>query len=465
LKKKVIIIGAGISGLTAAFKLKQAGLNVVVYEKSENTGGNVRTEKVAKELIEDESFDGLIFDQGPNSGLETTPLIQELCESLGIADRKIYGNTSSNKRYIMRRGKLHELAMSPKFLISGLFSISAKLRLIKEPFIKTKSHPKETLAEFTTRRLGREFLDYAINPFVAGVFAGDPSNLNVKTAFPKLYELEQNYGSLIGGSIKSARERKKRAEKSKQSAKTFSFKDGMHELTDALANELKDEIRTGCEVLYFDKTKNGYDVTYRKGVEVFKESSDGIILSVPAYAAAEMLRGADNNLSGQLAKIYYPPVNVAFMIYKKKNVGFDLDGFGYLIPEKEKRNILGSLWNSVIFDDRAPANYVTFTNFIGGARSPELTEFNDASTLSMVKEELHSVLELKSQPEYYKIVRWQKAIPQYHRDYDEVYEAIEKFHDRHPDFRLCSNYYGGISIADCIKSAYEAARMLSLKFN
>lgn len=443
-RKKVLIIGAGISGLSTAFWLKQNGVGVRIFEKNSFSGGSIRTEKI----------NGYIIEHGPNSALETTPLIDKLINELGISDKKIYANDCAKKRYIIRNGKLHALPMSPvSFLGTKLFTLSAKLRLFKEPFIKSKSHPNETIAEFTERRLGTEFLDYAINPFVAGVFAGNPRDLNVKTAFPRLYELEKNYGSLIGGAIKSRRERKKRAEASKQSAKTFSFLNGMNDLTSAIAERLKNDILNQVEVSDISKIENLFSVDYTHENKNFIESFDVVILSVPAYAAAPMIRKFSSDISILLRDIYYPPVNVIITSFKREQFAFIPDGFGYLVPEKENSKILGSLWNTVIFPDRAPKDEFVLTNFIGGSRNADLTGLNDDELLKITISELNKSIGVKGQPVFSKIIRWEKAIPQYRKNYSDVFDLLDKFHINNPGLFLCNNYYRGISVGDCIKSA------------
>jgi oxygen-dependent protoporphyrinogen oxidase len=454
--KKVIIIGGGISGLTTAFWLKKNGVNIALLEKNPYAGGSIRTEHK----------EGYLIEYGPNSSLETTPLIEQLLGELGISSEKIYASEESKKRYILRDGKLHPLPMSPvSFIKTNLFSISAKLKLFKEPFIRSKSNENETLADFTRRRLGDEFLDYAINPFVAGVFAGDPENLNVKTAFPKLYELEQNYGSLITGAIRSARARKKSKEKSKQSAKTFSFKNGMQTLTDALQNALKDNIILNANVKDINlttsngtKTKNA--VSYSINGEMKTENADTVILAVPAYIASRLVNAYDKSLSQTLNEIYYPPVNVVFTGFRTKDIKFNLDGFGYLIPAKEDKKILGSLWNSTLFPGRAPEGYCAITSFVGGSRSPELTELNDDQLLDLTLQDLNSILGLKDEPDFAVFAKWKRAIPQYQKGYNSVIKQIDTFHEMNKNIRICSNYYKGISVSDCIKSADAAVNEL-----
>lgn len=446
--KKVAVIGGGISGLTTAYWLKNEGIDVRLFEKNSRVGGSIRTQME----------DGFLIEHGPNSTLETTPLIDKLLDELNILGEKIYASKESDKRYILRNGNIYPLPMSPAaFLSTKLFSKSAKLRLLKEPFIRSKGNAYETIAEFTIRRLGEEFLDYAINPFVAGVFAGDPEMINVKTAFPRLYELEQKYGSLIKGALKSARQRKKSKEKSKQSAKTFSFKKGMQTLTDAIYMKILESISLNSSII--DIGLNNQPGSKHFALSVVKEGNsineefDAVVMSVPSYSASEIFGKLDSGLSGELREIYYPPVNVVYTGFNQSKLNHKLDGFGYLIPEQEKRKILGSLWSSSLFPGRAPEGYCALTSFVGGARSPKLTEMDDKDLVKVTLEELNSVLGITGEPDYVKIIRWGKAIPQYNNHYTDLYESIENFQNKFKGIFICNNFYKGIAVGDCIKNA------------
>jgi oxygen-dependent protoporphyrinogen oxidase len=442
---KVIVVGGGISGLTTAFWLNRKGISVKLLEKDNRVGGTMRSEIT----------EGFLIEHGPSSALDTTPLIDKLLEDLGIRDEKLMATDDAKKRYILRNGKLYPLPMGPfAFLSTKLFSRSAKMRLFKEPFIRTKSNRNESIADFTERRLGKEFLDYAINPFVAGVFAGDPVNINVMTAFPKLYDLEQDYGSLITGAVRSAWKRKRSKEVSKQSAKTFSFRKGLQTLPDTIFEKIKDKILLNSDVVSIEREKNSkYNVAYKINGQLNTDIADAVVVSVPSICASGIIKQIEPELSAVLQKIYYPPVNVVFTGFRKKQISYKLDGFGYLIPGKEKRNILGSLWNSCIFPDRAPDDSYAMTAYIGGARQPEFTEKDDNESLEMTLKELDSVLGLDGEPILKKIIRWERAIPQYNNHYADISDEIENFMKNKKGLYICSNYFKGISVADCIKSA------------
>ena len=237
---KITILGAGISGLATAFWLKRKGFEITVLESKKEPGGSMVTRYE----------NGFLIDYGPNSGLETTPLIGKLVEQIGLKDEMIYALDTANKRYNLRNDQLHALPTHPvAFFKTKLFSPKAKWRLLAEPFSrKSNEGYYQSISEFVNRRLGREFLDYAVNPFVAGIFAGNPDNLSVQSALPTLYRLEAVYGGLFKGLIFGAKERKKRAEQSKQRARMFSFKKGMQSFPAAIAGKLENSIRYDCKV-------------------------------------------------------------------------------------------------------------------------------------------------------------------------------------------------------------------------
>ena len=451
--KKVIVLGAGISGLTTAYLLHKDGYDVTVLEKNDTVGGSIET------VIEN----GLLFDRGPNSALETTPLIAQLVEELNLTDQFVYANKKGNKRYILRNNKLHALAISPPaFLKSKLFSGKAKLRLLKEPFVgKSRDGYYQSIAEFVTRRLGQEFLDYAINPFVAGVYAGNPEDLSVKSAFPKLYALEEEYGGLIVGTIRSIRKRKKRKEQSKQSAKMLSFKDGMKVLPEAIANHLGNRVKLNAEVVSIRKTADGnYGVTYNEGEQSLTLLTDIILSTIPAYTAAELFGHFEDGIKKHLNAVYYPPVLVLYLAYNKDDIGQPLDGFGFLIPSKEEKSFLGAIWSSVLFPNRAEDNKASFTLFIGGSRNPGFIYDDEEELIKTVRGEFEELMNIKGDPVHLAKRFWEKAIPQYTIGYVEHENYFDHFEKDYRGIFLSGNYRGGISVGDCIKNAELVANKI-----
>lgn len=460
----IVVIGAGISGLMAAYLLKQQGFRVTVLEKESYAGGTMRT------LCDN----GWLIEAGPNSALETTPLFKKVFQELGIPEQVVYANEKANKRYVLRNGELHPLPMNPlAFVKSRLWSWKGKLRLLQEPFIGRADKPankkagrEETVAEFVERRLGREILDYAINPFVAGVFAGNPEQLSVRAAFPKLYALEEKYGGQIKEMIRGRKERKQRAEKAKDRAKLFSFIEGMQTFPHALAVKLGESLKLNCSVERImpqkNKDKNVYEIEYHNKGIPSRIEADILILSTPAYVAAKMIESIDTDIASLLESIYYPPVAEVFMGVKQEQVGRALDGFGFLIPEKEQRTILGTIWSSAIFPNRAPRGHVALTTFVGGARQPALAHHTDNELRQMIMQELRSLLRTDGSPVYVKITRWEKAIPQYQPGYETILQRIDQFESEYPGIYFCSNFRGGISVGDCVMSAERLARRILL---
>ena len=443
--KKITILGAGISGLATAYWLFKEGFEVEILEQKSVPGGSMETF----------SEEGFLLDMGPNSGLETTPLISKLAGEVGIRYQMLYASDVSNKRYILKNGTLYALPTNPPaFFATKLFSLNAKLRLMKEPFIeKSEDGYNQSIADFVRRRLGNEFYDYAIDPFVSGVFAGDPEKLSVKSAFPKLYRLEELYGGLIKGMIKGARERKKRAEKSKQSAKMFSFIGGMQSFPQAIANKLSGRIIYNASVENVLKKPNGYHVFYKVNGELKVSITDAVLSTLPAYTTAKVFSAFGSELSNHLNSIYYPPVKVLYLGYEKNKIGRPLDGFGFLIPSKEKRKFLGAIWSSVIFPRRAPNNFAAFTLFIGGARSPHLFEGDQKILIREVLSEFSGIMGIKANPIFMKERMWEKAIPQYNLGYIEHENYFDRFEQENPGIFLSGNYRGGISVGDCVKNS------------
>ncbi len=442
---KITILGAGISGLATAYWLYRKGFEITVLESKKEPGGSMVTRRE----------DGFLIDYGPNSGLETTPLIGKIVEQVGLKGEMIYALTNANKRYILRNNQLYALPTDPvAFFKTKLFSPKAKLRLLAEPFSR-KSHEGyyQSISEFVNRRLGREFLDYAVNPFIAGIFAGNPDNLSVKSALPKLYRLEELYGGLFKGMVLGAKERKKRPEQSKQRARMFSFKKGMQSFPEAIAAKLGDCIRYDCKVESVVKSGSNFKVLYSHN-HISEEIITDIVLSaVPAYHAASIIEDRENKLLNHLNNIYYPPVKVLYLGFRKAVVGQALDGFGFLIPEKEDKTFLGAIWNSAIFPYRAHDDMAAFTLFIGGARSPELFDNGNDKHINIAIKEFKEIMNIGEDPVFITEKMWPKAIPQYGLGYVEHERYFETFESNNPGVFLSGNYRGGISVGDCIKNS------------
>ncbi|MCI0696111.1 protoporphyrinogen oxidase [candidate division KSB1 bacterium] len=463
---QAVIIGAGISGLATAAWLDAAGVRVLVLESAPYPGGVMRSERVDEFLIE----------TGPNSLLETTPHIGELIALASLQEQVAYPDGAGSKRYILRQGKIFPLPMSPPaFLRTPLFSFHAKLRLLREPFIKpAPPETEESIAAFVRRRIGGEFLDYAINPFVAGVYAGDPAQLSVRAAFPKLHALEQNYGSLIRGAIRGRKERAARAEKAKDRARMLSFREGMGALPAALHRRLREKVQLGASNVRispaadsefsFSRENEEPDRIWRITFETESNTTTWneiyarhVVITAPAYHVPALFSDGPARRLATLRDVVYAPVAIVATGFRREQVRHPLDGFGFLVPEKEQRHILGTLWNSTLFPNRAPEGRVLMTTFVGGMRQPDLANRDDRELRQLVLDELRDILGISSAPDFMHIRRYQQAIPQYLLGHQRFLDLINDVEREFPGLHFATNYRGGISVTDCIKQAREMA--------
>jgi len=445
----VVVVGGGISGLATAFGLSRYGASVEVIEAGPRAGGVIGTIR----------RDGGLYETGPNSALDTTPLINDLLDTAGIRRERADASAVAATRFIVRGGRLLALPTSPgAFLRTPAFTPGAKLRLLREPFVApAPPDAEESIAAFVRRRLGTEFLDYAIDPFVSGVYAGDPERISVPAAFPRLHALEQKYGSLIRGQIRGARERKRSAETAKNTAGSFSFRGGMQALPDALAGALG-RVTTGVHVHRIERDTDGaWTVTGMRDGETVTRRARVVILAVPAYAAAMLVRNLAPAATTGLAAIEYAAVASVATAYRRDDVAHPLAGFGFLVPRKERRRVLGSLFSSSMFEGRAPAGAVLFTTFIGGLRNPDLPGKSDDELGAIVRSELGELVGARGEPLWNAITRWTHAIPQYNLGHRERLRPVDDAERASPGLFFCANYRGGVSVGDCIKSAHAMA--------
>lgn len=440
---KVAVIGGGISGLSTAFLLKRKGIDVAVFESAATFGGNLQTIEQG----------GYTIELGPNSLLRAPHSI-ELIRLLNLENDVVAAAPTAKKRYVLWNGKLR--ALGPTSLFNGYFSFRTLAKLVREPFLRSKSPEHESLADFVERRLGKEILEKAVDPFVSGIHAGDPRDLSIRAAFPKLFEMERDFGSLIVGAFRG-----KRSKPDQTFPRTFSFRGGVRRLADRLVEALGEPaLRPGVQIETIEDRGFGK-------FEVHGEEFDAVAVSTPAWAAAELIGSRDADLAKELASVFYPQVAVAITGFRSEQIGQPLDGFGFLIPSKEARPILGTLFISSIFADRAPQGRQLLTTFLGGAqRGKFLDSMSDEAVKETVIEQLADILKIQGEPELFHIKRWKRAIPQYRVGYEEVLAKCEIFEQENRGIFFCSNFYRGISVGDCIKNAFSTADRVeeSLKY-
>ena len=444
----VAIIGGGITGLTAAFRLREKGIPATIYEASPRVGGVIQTLRSG----------GYLAEYGPNTLLETSPRITDLIRTLGLRSRCLQADPRAKNRYVVRGRKPMALPGSVfQFLTTKLFSASAKLRLFKEPFIG-QGVGEESVGAFVERRLGREFLDYAIDPLVSGIYAGDPNRLSVQHAFPKVYGLEQKYGSLIKGQIFGARERKHRAEVSKATAPKLSFDLGLQVLPDTLHAHLGGSVLLNAPVSRVIEEAQGWSVEFTSGGQLERGRHSAVLFAGPAYRLPQLRveAGGIINLSA-FGEIHHPPVASVVLGFATAQVNHPLDGFGMLVPKVEGFNILGTVFTSSLFPNRAPAQHATLTSYLGGARNPSLARETSERLVELTLKDLATILGVTGRPTFQHVVVFQQAIPQYEVGYARFKRLLDEVEAAAPGFFLGGNYRQGPSLSDSILSGHDAA--------
>lgn len=447
----IIIVGAGLTGLTLAFYLKKEGKKVVLVEKEKRAGGVIRTE----------SLDGFTFEAGPNTGVLSTPEIADLFIDLKDLCKLETANPKSKKRYVLKGGKWNALPSGPLSAVNTpLFRMKDKIRILGEPWRPRGTDPDETVAGLVIRRLGRSFLDYAVDPFISGIYAGDPERLVTRYALPKLYALEQNYGSFIKGSMKKAREPKTDAEK-RVTREVFSVKGGLGNLVGALTASLEEEnILTGVQGLSIHPSGNGFTIAFINSSGEGKQmTAPRVVTTTGSHTLSSILPFIQEPLLKPVLNLEYASIVQAALGYSKWD-GFRPDAFGGLVPSLEKRNILGILFPSSIFEGRAPEGGALFSVFMGGIRRPDLYKKTDAEITGIVLKEVADLMGSAAKPDLLRIFRYRNAIPQYERSTGERLEAIRKIESIYPGLYLAGNIRDGIGMADRVKQARQLAAIL-----
>ncbi|MBT8048869.1 MAG: protoporphyrinogen oxidase [Xanthomonadales bacterium] len=451
---KTGIIGAGISGLATAQAILagDSQAEVVIFEAAPNTGGKVLTE-VTEE--------GYLCEWGVNAFLDKSPRTLELCKEVGLTP--VSADAAAKKRYVYSEGELHQLPEKPpQFLFSNLLSVPGRLRVMGEVFTGKTDRHDETLAEFGTRHLGREAFEKLIDPMASGVFAGDATTMSLKSCFPRIHEVESEHGSLIRGLIKLQKAARKEGKKDTPGpgpgGLLTSFNGGMSVLTDALTAGLGDRVHVNSPV--DGVSRNGGLYTAHLG-DGSSEDFDNLVLATPAYAQERMLRDMAPGISELVGGIQYPSLAVVCLGYSEAEAGHCLDGFGFLVPSRENRDILGSVVDSNLFSDRAPEGSVLFRTLVGGARKPQLAGLPDEKLLDMVRANLKEIMGLNAEPAFASIYRHEKAIPQYLVGHADRLAAIDRQLETFPGLVMSGNAFRGVSLNDCVLNASKTAEFLA----
>lgn len=436
---KVAIIGGGISGLTTAFYIKQAqpDWQLHIIEAADHLGGTMYTKDV----------DGYHFEVGSNGFLSSKPDTLDLVKAAGADDLLLRSSDEARIRFIYHSNGLHGLPETPPaFIKSKLLTWAGKLRVASEPFRKAKTDDSdETLQSFGYRRVGKEMTDIFLDAMSAGVFGNKPDTLSVKAAFPAVVALERDYGGLFMGMFK------KRKKQAGPGGVLMSFKGGVGRFIEHLHNTLDAHFHIGEAVSSLTRTEAGYALSLGGEAQTF----DKVIIATPAYAASDMLKGIDADLAAKLGNIDYTPISVVGLGWD--NLPHPLHGFGLLTTAAAKQEVLGVLWDSSVFDDRAPKGKKLIRLMIGGQRQPHLAKQSDEDLIATARRGLKATMGIDTPPDATFVQRWDRGIPNYQVGHlDRVDEIFADLH-KHSGLYLSSNAYYGIGINDCVKNSRECA--------
>lgn len=443
-----IVIGAGLTGLTTAFYLKKAGRKIAVIDKSERVGGVIKTIH----------RDGFIFETGPNTGVYSSAELVRLFDDLNGKVEPEFANGKSKQRWIWKNGAWHALPSGLGSAVkTPLFSLKDKFRILGEPFRKRGTNSFESVSELVKRRMGNSYLDYAVDPFISGIYAGNPDNLVTRFALPKLYNLEQNYGSFIRGSIKKRKEPKDDLTK-RATREVFSVKGGLQSLTDALGEEIgKESIFLQSENLKISKAGDGYQAIFETGSTKKELKSNNIITTIGGNALDGIMDFIPAQDLDPIQNMTYAKVVQVIAAYKNWE-GISLGAFGGLFPSVEKRDALGILFTSSIFSGRTPVGGAVLSVFMGGMRNPGLIKKSDQEILELAMKEIEETLKPgAAKPDHLEIFRYTHAIPQYDASSELKLKAIHKIESENPGLWLGGNIRDGIGMADRVKQGYDIA--------
>ena len=432
-----------------AYALRKSGIDAHVVESSACLGGVIRSER----------RDGYLLEFGPQSFNATSALLN-LCRELRIDDQLLPapGNVP---RYVLVKGTLRPVPLSPlAFIASSLFSPLTKLRVLRDILGRsTPPRSDESVAAFTLRKFSRELLDKLVGPFVSGIYAGDPEKLSLRSAFPQLYEAEKSAGSVIRGLLFSARKRSASAEK----PTLQTFRKGNQTLIQALVANLGSNLRCDATAQRIRLTTASVDTTtfevtlLANGQEEIL-STNRLIMATPAQQAATLLRSVDPQFESALSQIAYAPVAVVALGYPKSAIHHSLDGFGFLVPRSSGLRILGTVWNSSLFPNRAPDGHVLLTSFVGGATDPSAVSLPESEIISTVHRELASVLGFSQAPSFSHVQTWQHAIPQYNLGHVQHMNQLVQLQSKYQSIRLIGNYLRGPALGACVEQALTIAQ-------
>jgi oxygen-dependent protoporphyrinogen oxidase len=439
----VIVIGGGVSGLATAYDLKQRGHSVVLLERQNHFGGSAVSERLG----------GFLMEHGPSTMNALVPAANEFSQKLCLEEQRCDLGDGIRKRYLVSDGELSGIGMGATgFLTAGYLSPWARLRILLEFLVPHGSQDEdESVMDFCVRRFGREFAERVMDPMVAGIYGGGrAAEMSVAAIFPMLVALEEKYGSVTLGIMHRRREGGKMP-----GSRLFSWRDGIGTLTKTLARAMGDDIRTGVAVRRISNSPAGFEVDLGRAGKL---SGRTVIVATQAHVAAQLIRDVDPTGAEAAMRIQAPPLAVAFLGFRREDVEHPLDGLGFLTAEAEKRNILGSQFNSTMFPGRAPAGHVAVSAYLGGARAPDLALLPAADLLALAAAEFRDLIGTRADPVVAKVRHWPLGLPQYNAGHRDVVKTLADSHGRCSGLFMTGNYFAGPSVATCLSVAQKTAQ-------
>lgn len=453
--KRTVVIGGGISGLSTAYRLKQAGAEVVLLEASDRLGGNIRTENA----------EGFVIEGGPDSWVDAKPQATALCLELGLGDRLV-GTEAKNRRvYILRRGRLIPmpeglfLGLPTKlrpFLASDLLSLPGKIRVLLEALRKKGPVGDLSIADFLGDRFGREMAEVVLEPLLGGVYAGNGKTLSLEAAFPQLAAMAREHGSLVRGARKLSRPRRPQAGEPK--SPFVSLLGGLGELVDALAKQLGDVVRLNTRVASVEKTESGFEVRLEGGEAI---EASHVVVALPAHAASKLLSSIDAELSHELYGIPYVSTATVTLAYERERVAHPLDATGFLVPVRERKHVMAATFVSSKWPGRAKEGKVLLRAFLGGGHDERVLDRDDDRLVSLVRAELEPLLGLRGEPILTRVVRFHRASPQPVVGHIERMKRIKARVEKTQGLFVIGNAYEGVGIPDCVRHAERVAKEIA----
>ena len=457
---QALVVGAGISGLAAAYALKKSGIDTLVLESAAHPGG----------VIESVKRDGFLVEHGPQS-FSGNALISKICEDLGIESERLLADPKA-PRYVLIANQLRAVPMGPALFSSSFLGGGTRGAILRDIF--SKSAPPaddESVADFIRRKFSPTLLDRLVGPFVSGIYAGDPEKLSARAAFPILHEAESAAGSVLRGAFQVMKTRKAKRAGTRGQSTLQTFREGNETLILALATSLEERLRLGVEAVGIEPLDCGHEakaprfrVAIRTSAGNQSIEAERLILAVPTDVAGRLLSRLDEGFTSQLENIDYAGVAVVSLGYSTFDIGHSLKGFGFLVPRSSGLRILGSVWNSSLFPGRAAENHALLTSFVGGATNPAAIQRSAVQLVELVHKELTPILSIRKEPVFSNVKVWSQAIPQYNLGHLGRLAAIERLRSRFPGLHLAGNYLNGPAIGTCVEHAFKIADEIRISF-